>query len=316
MSISQNIILLTGPTATGKTALAVELAHRLNGEILSADSMQIYRGLPIGTAQPTQQECRGIPYHLVGVVEPQSGWTAAEWLRAAWATIREMDSRGKRAIVTGGTGLYFKIFTDGLFDIPAGENIEQLRTELEDEWAKGNAAALRRELEEVDPAAADRIHPHDQVRTVRALEVYRATGRAITDWQQEFRARHVPPPAVRFVLTAGRARLYEQINQRVDSMMERGFIEEVRALREQGADATWPAMRALGYPQMLDALQENISMETARLEMQKLSRRYAKQQMVLFRNWPGAIWLDAEKPLGEKARFIEKTLEFFPVCAI
>lgn len=306
------LVLLAGPTATGKTAVAAELALRLGGEIVSADSMQVYEGCPIGTAQPTPEELRGVPCHLVGSVPPDQAWSVADWLDAAQARIAEMHGRGRAAIVAGGTGLYFKALTDGLFRAEGAGRHSEVRRRLEAEWDVDEGEALRARLEEIDPEAAERIHAHDRLRFVRALEVFEATGRPLSELQSEARARHRPPRAHRFVLHADRQALYERIDRRVEEMMERGLVDEVRSLLDRGATDDWPAMRALGYRQVARLIRGEISREDAVSQTQRLSRRYAKQQMILFRGWPGAKWLDVGEGVAATARAVEISLEFSP----
>lgn len=305
-------ILLAGPTATGKTALAVELGRRLDGEIVSADSMQVYRGCAVGTAQPAPDELRGVPCHLVGCLEPDQPWSVAEWLRSARRLIGEIRARGKAVIVAGGTGLYFKALTGGLFEAAGAASDPALRSRLEAEWDADGGRALRRRLEEADPVAAARIHVNDRLRVVRALEVYESTGRPLSALQEEGRREHRPFPSFRFVLTAERAELYRRIDARVIEMMEKGFAEEARRLLERGATEEWPAMRALGYPQMLRLARGECDHDRAVRETQTLSRRYAKQQLVLYRKWPGAVWLDAAAGIEKNVSIVEKMLEFAP----
>ena len=327
------MILLAGPTASGKTALAVELAHRLGAradgdhpartlplggkppvgaEIISADSMQIYRGCPIGTAQPSPEELRGVPCHLVGCIEPDQPWSVADWLRAARSLIDEIHARGRAALIAGGTGLYFKAFTGGLFDAEGAGRHPELRRRLEAFWEADGGAALRRRLEEVDPDAARRIYRNDRVRTVRALEVFDVTGRPMSVWQAEGRARHRPVPAYRFVLSPPRRELYRRIDARVEEMMRKDLAEEVRELARRGAREDWPAMRALGYATMLRLLRGELTRDQAVEETQRLSRRYAKQQLVLLRKWPGAVWLDGGADIAKIAADVEILLEFPP----
>jgi tRNA dimethylallyltransferase len=308
-SAQRPLILLAGPTATGKTALAVALARRLGAEIVSADSMQIYRGCAIGTAQPTTDERQGVAYHLVDRVDPGQAWSVADWLRATLLLIDEIRGRGKAAIVAGGTGLYFKALSGGLFEAPQAGRHRELRRRLEAEWDGDGGLALRRRLEEADPEAARRIDTNDRLRVVRALEVYEATGRPMTVLQQEARNRHRALPAHRFVLCLERERLYRRIDARVAAMMEKGFAEEVRDLLSRGAADDWPAMRALGYAPMARLVRGEIARAQAVEETRRLSRRYAKQQMVLLRNWPGAVWLDAAQGVEKNVENIEKVLE-------
>ncbi|NQU45156.1 tRNA (adenosine(37)-N6)-dimethylallyltransferase MiaA [bacterium] len=304
------LVLLAGPTATGKTALAVELAEHLDGEIISADSMQVYRGLAIGTAQPVPDETRRRPYHMVNTIAPTFLWSAADWLRETRRLIDEIRSRGRAVIVAGGTGLYFKVLTGGLFQTPGAGRSLEIRARLEAEWDEDNGRHLRCRLAEVDPEAAARIHENDKLRVVRALEVFESTGRSLSDLQAEGRREFKPPPAFRFVLSASREDLYRRIDARVVKMVEAGFLEEVRDLVRQGATPDWPAMKALGYPQMLDVVLGKRDLASAIEETQKISRRYAKQQIVLYRQWSGSIWLYAERGIAENARILEKVLEF------
>ncbi len=309
-------ILLAGPTATGKTALAIALAKRLGGEIVSADSMQVYRGCVIGTAQPTPEELDGIPCHLAGCVEPDQTWTVADWLRDVQGCIREIVNRGHRPIVAGGTGLYFKALTAGLFQAQGAQRDPERRTRLESEWDQDQGTSLFERLREVDPEAAHRIHPHDRLRVVRALEVYEASGQPLSHLQAQGRSQHQPLQAYRFVLTANRPLLYTRIDRRVEEMMRQGFAQEVARLAAQGATEEWPAMRALGYPQMLRFLRGETTREAAIEETQRLSRRYAKQQIVLLRQWPGALWLDASRGLEKNSGIIQKMLVFSPPLCV
>ena len=305
--LSPRTILLAGPTATGKTALSVALAQRLSGEIVSADSMQVYRGFAIGTAQPTADDLQGVICHLIGCVAPEILWTVADWRREALDRIADIHARGKTAIVAGGTGLYFKALTQGLFDADAAAGSPELRRRLESEWDADAGVGLRERLAAVDPEASRRIHPNDRLRIVRALEVFERTGTALSDLQLRARRERRPLEAHRFVLTAPRSALYERIDRRVVEMVNRGFVEEVRGLTRQGLRDDWPAMKALGYMQMLRVVHGEQSLEDAVSETQRLNRRYAKQQTVLLRQWPGSVWLDAlESP--------EKTLHAAEIC--
>jgi tRNA dimethylallyltransferase len=310
------LVLLAGPTATGKTALAVRTALRLGGEIVSADSMQIYRGCVIGAAQPTPKELSGIPCHLVGCVEPRDTWSVADWLGRARALIDAIRARGRAVVVAGGTGLYFKALDEGLFEAAGAGRHESLRRRLEEEWNADGGQALRRRLEEADPEAARRVHVNDRLRVVRALEVYEATRRPMSVLQAEARGTHARPAASRFVLCSSRAELYRRINARVLEMMRRGFVEEVERLLANGAREEWPAMRALGYRQMLRLIRGQMGREEAIEETQRQSRRYAKQQIVLFRKWPGAVWLDIARGEEKNARVIEKTLEISSLSGV
>jgi len=308
-SSPSSLILLAGPTASGKTSLAVDLAQVLHGEIISADSMQIYRGCAIGTAQPSPQELRGTPCHLVGCRHPWEPWSVADWLRAAQDRIQDIQGRGRTAIVAGGTGLYFKALSDGLFEAPGAGRNAPLRSELEAAWDADGGRDLYAQLSQIDPVAAKHIHIHDRLRIVRALEVFHASGRPLSALQAEGRRKHTRPKACRLVLSMDRADLYHRIDQRVEAMMSQGFMEEVRALMASGATEHWPAMRALGYPQMLQAVRGEITRAEAIAQTQQASRRYAKQQLVLLRPWRGAVWIDAGRAQDAR-RAAEIVLEF------
>ncbi|MBN1868904.1 tRNA (adenosine(37)-N6)-dimethylallyltransferase MiaA [Candidatus Sumerlaeota bacterium] len=305
-------ILLAGPTATGKTALAVELARRLSGEIVSADSMQVYRGFTVGTAQPTVDELRGTVCHLVGCIAPDHAWNAADWRRATLDCIADIHQRGKTAIVAGGTGLYFKVLTQGLFETPGARRSPEVRRRLEAEWDADGGAALRERLASVDSETSRRVHPNDRLRVVRALEVHESTGSPLSQLHADGRLERRPFPAHRFVLTAPRDELYRRIDRRVIEMVRNGFVEEVRSLLASGLREDWPAMKAIGYAAMLDVVRGKRDLEDAVSETQKLSRQYAKRQMVLLRQWPGSIWLDALQDAEKTLRVIEIALEFPP----
>lgn len=306
------LLLLAGPTATGKTSLALTLAQSGKAEIISADSMQVYQGCAVGSAQPTPEETGPIPYHLIHCIPPSQAFSVADWLHRAQALIREIQGRGKRVIITGGTGLYFKALTEGLFRGPGVGRNPACRQKLEREWEDDGGAALWSRLEKEDPLSAAKLHPHDKIRVVRALEVLETTGKSIRQWQSEQKEDYQPPPAWRFVLRGPRPWLYERINRRVGLMLEAGFEAEVARLVEEGAQPDWPALKALGYKQLWEYQRGEKSREEAVEETCRLSRRFAKEQMILFRRWPGACWLDARRGREENRDFIEKMLVFPP----
>ena len=303
-------ILLAGPTATGKTALAVQLARALDGEIISADSMQIYRGFIAGTAQPSEEELQGISCHLVNCIEPWAAWTAADWRREALAKITEIHARDRRAIIAGGTGLYFKALTEGLFESQGAARNPGIRARLEAEWEQDDGKKLWQRLLEVDSETAARIHENDKLRVVRALEVFESAGAPLSLLQAQGRLDHRPFPGLRLVLSASRQELYDRIDRRVIEMMKSGFVEEVQGLLAAGACDDWPAMRALGYPQVVDYLQGRISRDNAIAQTQRLSRRYAKQQIVLLRNWPASVWMDISIGMQKIVQAAQILLEF------
>lgn len=301
-SAPPSIPLIVGPTAGGKSALALELAQSLgNAELITADAFQIYKGMDIGTAKPTSAERQGIPHHLIDVRDPRdpTPFTVHDWLRAANAAIADIQSRGKLPIIVGGTHLYAKALLDGLFDGPGADPAlrEQLRT-------KG-LPALREELERVDPHAAQRIHANDERRTIRALEVFRLTGKPIsahqTQWDSKSSTSDIPHPTSHILIGLDwpSEKINPRINQRVKHMMELGFLDEVRALRASGAfapTANPQAREALGYKQLLDHLEGRRSLDDAVERVKIDTRHFAKTQrtwLKRLRPTPGSMWIDA-----------------------
>jgi tRNA dimethylallyltransferase len=285
--------VLVGPTASGKSELAVEAALLLGGgragaaEVVTADAFQVYRGMDIGTAKPTPRERRGVPHHLIDLVDPTEPFTVGRWLALAEAAIVDIRSRGLVPIVVGGTHLYIKALLDGLFEGP--EPDPALRDELR---ARG-LPALRAELERVDPAAAARIHPNDERRTIRALEVFRQTGRPISGWQSQW-DRRTRRDCTLIGLEWPTAELNRRINARVKAMMDGGLLDEVRALHAAGRLGP-QAREALGYKQVLWYLEGRGSLEAAVEQIKIETRRFAKNQRTWLRRLratPGSVWID------------------------
>jgi tRNA dimethylallyltransferase len=280
--------VIIGPTAGGKSDLAVEVALRLgNAEILTADAFQIYKGMDIGTAKPTPAERRGVPHHLIDLVDPADSFTVADWLAAAEAAVAEVQSRGRTPVLVGGTHLYIKAFLEGLFQGPDPD--PALREQL-----RALAPAVRRaELERIDPEAARRIHPSDERRTIRALEVFRQTGTPITAHQQQWdRATRTDCTLVGLDWTP--ETLNPRINARVRSMMDRGLLDEVRTLRPRFGPQS---REALGYKQLLAHLEGTAGLEDAVEEIKIQTRRFAKNQRTWLRRLrttPGSAWIDAD----------------------
>lgn len=297
------VLFIVGPTATGKSQAAVETALQLGGEIISADSMQIYRGMDIGTAKIPLAERRGVPHHLIDIVDPDQSFTVMEYQRLALQAIEEIVRRGRVPIVVGGTGLYVKSLTDGLDFTPAGEDPEyrrQLRMLAEREGPE----FLHRRLQEVDPPTAKRLHPHDVRRVIRALEVYHLTGLPMS----EAAGRHQPPISpVLIGLTMDRATLYDRINRRVLSMIEAGWIDEVKGLLERGYHRDLQSMQAIGYKELAAYLAGEMSLHEAIERIQRGTRRYAKRQWSWFRAQPGLVWLDvgSESPPEIATRIVQ-----------
>ena len=287
------LLVICGPTASGKTALAVALAKRTGGEVVSADSMQIYRRMDIGTAKPTAEEMDGVPHHMLDVADPGEDYSVARYVEEASACVEDILARGKLPIVAGGTGMYIDNLLAGrTFAAFTGK----WRQILQDRAAKEGIAALYRELEQVDPQRAARLHLADETRIIRALEVWHETGETITEHDR--RTAALPPryEAARIGLTfADRADMWARIDRRVDQMMAAGLVEEVEGLLASGVPERCTAMQAIGYKEMAAALREGRPAAEAAEEIKLRSRQYAKRQLTWFRREPSVKWITWEK---------------------
>jgi tRNA dimethylallyltransferase len=278
----RDALILTGPTGSGKTPLAVELAERLGGEIVSMDSMAVYRGMDIGTAKPTAEERRRVPHHLLDVLDPWESASVAWWLGEAHRCCQEIAARGRRALIVGGTPLYLKALLRGLFPGPPAD--ETLRRRLEREAASAGPEALHGQLARVDPVAAGRLHPNDLRRVVRALEVWELTGRPISSWQLQWSPAEGHPSCL--CLTLPRAELYARIDARVMRMFADGLVDEVRALRSLPRPLSREAGQALGYKEVGLHLDGRASLEDTVTRVQARTRQLAKRQLTWFRHLP------------------------------
>ena len=280
-------VLIAGPTASGKSALALALAEELGGTVINADSMQVYDGLSILSARPTPEEEARVPHRLYGHVPPSERYTVARWLADATAAIAEVRKEGRVPIVVGGTGLYFKALTEGIAAVPPIP--DDVRTRLAAEAETKGIPALHARLATLDAEAAERLSPNDTTRVLRALEVVEATGRPLADWQREEGA----PPVIdlaearTIVLEPDRAELYARINRRFDMMVAAGALEETRALLARGLASALPAMKAIGIREFAAHLAGTLSLEDAIAKAKMESRRYAKRQGTWFRNQMG-----------------------------
>ena len=294
--MNEMIWILTGPTASGKTDLSLDLAEKYNCEIVCMDSMQIYRGMDIGTAKPTVDEQARIPHHMLDIVDPRESYSVAQWVEDACACIRDIQGRGKRALLVGGTGFYLRALRHpmAMGNVPA---VPEIREELETiaEQPSGKEI-LHKQLEEIDPITAERLHVNDVRRVIRALEVWKATG---TPFSQQTQVETPPPfPSRCAALTLARDILYKRIDLRVEKMLESGLVEEVRRLLDNGVPEDCQSMKGLGYKELVPYLKGEISLEEAKASIQQGSRHYAKRQLT---------WLRAEKDLlwSEKKAEIE-----------
>ena len=282
------ILVITGPTASGKTALAVELAKAHNGEVVSADSMQIYRRMDIGTAKPTPGEMQGIPHHMIDVADPEEDFSVARYVDMAAAAVDSVLARGRLPILAGGTGLYIDSLLSGR-TFAAFDEVSPLRAQLEARYAREGGPALLRELAQADPDTAARLHPNDAKRIVRALEVWLSTGKTITQHNRDTAA--LPPRYRALTLTLDfqrREDMWERIDRRVDQMMAAGLAEEVRALLRSGVPERCTAMQAIGYKEMAAALRTGGDTAAAAEEIKLRSRQYSKRQRTWFRRNPQA----------------------------
>lgn len=292
MEHQPKLLVICGPTASGKTALGVALAQALNGEVVSADSMQIYRGMDIGTAKPTREEMGGIPHHMLDVADPAEDYSVARYVHDADACVRDILSRGKLPIVVGGTGLYIDNLIAGRDFAPfTGAWREKLQARAREE----GLPALHEELRRIDPDRAEKLHPNDEKRILRALEVWYETGETITAHDE--RTRSLPPKydALRVCLQFFRREdMWDRIDRRVDLMMEAGLEEEVRDLLTSGVPPTATAMQAIGYKEFASALRGEEPIAQAVAEVKLRSRQYAKRQLTWFRRTPDIRWLTWE----------------------
>ena len=296
-----NIICIAGPTASGKTALAVALAKELGGEVVSCDSMQVYKRMDIGTAKPTREEMQGIPHHMLSVCEPWEDFSVSRYCEMATPIVDDIVARGKTAIIAGGTGLYMDALIKGNDFAPYPATGR--RQELEERAQREGIEAIIRDLEQVDPQSAARLHPSDQKRIIRAMEVYLETGISITE--HNLRTQQIPPrySPVWFALEDTlRENLYARIDRRVEMMLEMGLVQEIRELLGEGIPPKCTAMQAIGYKEFVAALEGECSIEEAAAQVQQSSRKYAKRQLTWFRRNQAMHWLRREP--GQSTREI------------
>jgi tRNA dimethylallyltransferase len=287
-----SVLVILGPTCVGKTQLSLKLADILKGEIVSFDSRQIYKLMDIGTAKPTREERNLVPHHLIDVVYPDEKFTAADYGKRAREIIRQIRERRKTPIAVGGSGLYLRALIEGFFEGPKAN--EDIRRRLEKEAQTLGEPHLFERLKLVDPRAAERIHPNDAVRIIRALEVYDLTGKPISTWQHEGSYERFPARFVKVGLEMDRARLHERINLRVERMISAGLLDEVRTLKEKGYTPRLKALKTVGYQELFDYLEGRSQLNEAVDRIKLNTRRYAKRQMTWFRKEKDVTWMDAQ----------------------
>ena len=297
------LIVLAGPTAVGKTDLSIKLAKEIGGEIISADSMQVYKGMDIGSAKVTEEEMQGVPHHLIDVLDPDEPFHVVSFQKMAKDAIRQIRERGNIPILTGGTGFYIQAV---LYDIDfAEEELTGVRKKLEEMAASHPAGYLHSLLKEKDPGAAAAVHPNNVKRIIRALEYCETTGRKISEHNEEQRQKQSPYRYLYFVLNDHRDLLYERINRRVDLMMEKGLTEEVMRLKEKGYTRNMVSMQGLGYKEILDYLDGRISLDEAVYRIKRDSRHFAKRQLTWFRRERDVIWLNRYEYADDEGILLE-----------
>lgn len=279
-----DIPALMGPTASGKTFIALELATRYPIEVISVDSRQVYRYMDIGTAKPTKEERSRLPHHCIDLVTPDQHYSAGHFVEDALVAVKDILARGKYPLLVGGTGMYLYALEAGLFETVISEEV---RKELRRKATEEGLQSLYQHLKKVDPESAARIHPNDRQRIIRALEVFFSTGVPISRLQSENTVKKFPFPIQKLILFPDRAFLYHRINERVQSMVEAGLIDEVKQLLEMGYTASDPGMKTFGYSEVISYLEEKISIGDMIDQIQKNTRRYAKRQFTWFRKYGG-----------------------------
>lgn len=297
---------IVGPTGVGKSELALALAERLQAEIVNADSRQLYRGMDIGTAKPTPAQRARVVHHLIDVAEPEQPIDVARFKLMAEAAIAEIAARGRAILIVGGSGLYLRVLRQGLFNGPPAA--PAIRRELMDLARREGVDRLHRTLMEIDPSTAQRLHRNDLTRVVRALEVYRLTGVALSAHQAAHRFPHGPSPSLTLGLTLAREPLYRSLERRLDAMMEAGLVAEVGALLARGLAPSHTLLRTIGYKEIAAALAGEMSLDRALEEAKRATRRLAKRQTTWFRADPGIIWLAPERAVAQGLELLQ---EFF-----
>ena len=302
------LTVICGPTAVGKTSLALELAEYFDGEIISADSRQVYRLMDVGTAKPTKEEQQRVRHHLIDVAWPDEEFHAARFVSLAEEAICDIHQRSRSPFLVGGTGLYIRALTEGLLQAPSAD--PELRRALHDRAEKEGSASLHKELARVDPVSADRLHPNDLIRIVRALEVYEQSGSTLSALQDEHGFSSKPYRTLKLGLNLERDELYRRINQRAEVMFGQGLMEEAEALLQAGYDPGLKTLRTIGYCQAFALLRQEMTREEAIDDLKRSTRRYAKQQLTWLRKDKSIIWLESSDDFVTIRGYIE---EFYDI---
>ena len=304
----QKVVVICGPTASGKTALSIELAKRINGEIVSADSMQIYDEMNIGTAKPDQEEMQGIKHYLIGNIKPTKRYSVSEFKKDAISAIKEIISKEKMPIVVGGTGLYVNSLVYGI-DYPEIQTNLEYRKELEKIVEEKGLQYLFEKAVEIDKEAMKNISPNDKKRILRVLEIYKETGKTKTELEQESRKNGIPYDYKIFAINMPREILYDRINRRVDIMIEKGLIDEVSSLYEKYGESLLTSMQAIGYKEVVEFLKGNCTKEEMIEKIKMETRRYAKRQLTWFRKIENIQWLDGLNDIQNNVNIILEGLQ-------
>jgi tRNA dimethylallyltransferase len=297
------LLVVCGPTAVGKTAFALNLAENFDGEVVSADSRQVYRLMDIGTAKPTRDEMDRVKHHLVNVAWPDEEFNAARFVLLAEQCISEICQRQKRPLLVGGTGLYIRALTEGLLQAPGAD--QELRRQLHDKAEEQGSAVLHEELTKVDPESAKRLHPNDLIRIVRALEVYEQSGQTLSSLQDEHGFSHQPYRMLKIGLNLDREELFRRIDLRAEAMFEQGLLDEAEALLQAGYDRNLKTLKTIGYRQAFALLNREMTRDEALEDLKRSTRRYAKQQLTWFRKDKSIIWLESSDDFDTIQRLIE-----------
>ena len=301
------LVVLTGPTAVGKTKLSIDLAKALGGEIISADSMQVYKYMDIGSAKITEKEMDGVPHHLIDVLSPFEEFHIVRFQELAKKAVEDIYSRGRIPVFVGGTGFYIQAVTKDI-DFTEGEEDKEYREELSRLAAEKGNEFLHEMLRNIDPKSAEEIHANNVKRVIRALEFYKENGFPISQHNEEQKQNETPYNLAYFVLNAPRELLYERIDRRVDEMMENGLVQEVQKLKDMGCRRDMTSMQGLGYKEILSFLEGEVPLEEAVRILKRDTRHFAKRQLTWFRRESDVIWVDKDKFSFDEEKILEYML--------